>query len=92
MKAILKTITRSEWCNINPYIASLIQHKILIEGKIYDVESTPTIYDPDTFEISLNSFSFIVKCDDGLSRKLPKLMFITLEDIREEKLNSLLEK
>jgi len=60
---------------------------ILIMGKMYECELTPTIYDPLTFQ--LDKPSYIVTCEDGKMRKYKADYFITLTELRETKLNEL---
>jgi hypothetical protein len=61
----------------------------LTPGKIYDGELTPVIYDPQTLQPVPPSY--VVICDDGKMRKVDSSFFITLEQLREEKLNQLLK-
>ena len=60
---------------------------IIIKGRIYECELTPTITDP----ITLNPAkpSYIVTCEDGYLRKFDADNFITLEELRELKLKEL---
>lgn len=60
---------------------------ILIKGNWYECELTPTIYDPMTFKPS-ESF-YIVTCEDGKFRKYKADNFLTLAEVRENKLNEL---
>lgn len=62
----------------------------LTYGKVYDVEPTPIIYNPNTFEPAPPEY--IVKCDDNLFRKLEAKHFISVEDERNRKLDILLKK
>jgi hypothetical protein len=61
--------------------------QILIMGKMYECELTPTIYDPTT----LNPVkpSYVVKCEDGKFRKYYVEHFIDIQELREEKLKEL---
>jgi hypothetical protein len=58
-------------------------------GRIYDGELTPVIYDPQTLQPVPPSY--VVICDDGKMRKVDASFFITLEQLREEKLNKILD-
>lgn len=64
-----------------------IEH--LTPGRFYDGELTPTIYDPVTLQPALPSY--IIKCDDGMYRKLPSHIFMTPEEFREYQLNKILK-
>lgn len=61
----------------------------LTSGKIYDGELTPVSYDPQTLQPAPPSY--VVICDDGKMRKVDASFFITLEQLREEKLNKILD-
>lgn len=78
----------------------ILYSKITIEpfitkGKSYDAELTPTIYDPETF---IGYKDYIIKCDDGKSRKVNTSVkgglqidyFYDLQQMREDKLNQIL--
>ena len=78
----------------------ILYSKITIEpfitkGKSYDAELTPTIYDPETF---IGYKDYIIKCDDGKSRKVNTFVkeglqidyFDDLQQMREDKLNQIL--
>jgi hypothetical protein len=56
-------------------------------NKCYDVDPTPTQYDPQTLQPSLPSY--IVRCDDGYIRKVDIEYFITQEEWIEKKLKDL---
>ena len=60
---------------------------ILIMGKMYECELTPTIYDPITLKPAKPSY--VVTCEDGKFRKYDADHFITLTELRETKLNEL---
>jgi len=60
---------------------------ILIMGKMYECEITPTIYDPNTYNPAKPSY--VVTCEDGKFRKYDADHFITLTELRETKLNEL---
>ncbi len=60
---------------------------ILIKDNWYECELAPTIYDPMTFKPS-ESF-YIVTCEDGKFRKYKVDNFLTLAEVRENKLNEL---
>ena len=60
---------------------------ILIMGKMYECELTPTIYDPMTFEPAPPSY--VVKCEDGMLRKYNADNFLTISEVREIKLKEL---
>ncbi len=61
--------------------------QILIMGKIYECELTPTIYDPMTFEPTPPSY--VVKCEDGKFRKYDAEHFKDIQEVREDKLKEL---
>ena len=70
-------------------------------GKVYDIETTPIMYDKNTFQPQIGH---IIKCDDGKFRKIgsspletgsglsyPHLerCFISIQDMRDSKLESI---
>jgi hypothetical protein len=61
--------------------------QILIMGKMYECEFTPTIYDPMTLQPAKPSY--IVKCEDGKFRKYESEYFIDIQELRESKLMSI---
>ena len=61
--------------------------RLLIMGKAYECELTPTIYDPMTFQPAKPSY--IVKCEDGKLRKYDAEHFRSIQEAREEKLKDL---
>ncbi len=61
--------------------------QILIMGKIYECELTPTIYDPMTFKP--DKPSYVVKCEDGKFRKYYAENFKDIQEARDEKLKEL---
>jgi hypothetical protein len=56
-------------------------------GKCYDGDLTPIEYDPQTLQPA--PASYVVRCDDGYMRKVDALYFITLEELRQKKLEEL---
>ena len=60
---------------------------ILIKGKMYECELTPTIYDPNTLQPT-EPF-YIVRCEDGKFRKYAAEHFRDIVEWREEKLKEL---
>jgi len=60
---------------------------ILIMGKMYECELTPTIYDPMTFKPVPPSY--VVKCEDGKFRKYEAEHFKDIQEVREDKLKEL---
>ena len=60
---------------------------ILIMGKMYECELTPTIYDPMTLQPAKPSYE--VKCEDGKFRKYDTEHFIDIQEVRELKLKEL---
>jgi hypothetical protein len=60
---------------------------ILIMGKMYECELTPTIYDPMTFKPAPPSY--VVKCEDGKFRKYEVVNFKDIQEVREDKLKEL---
>lgn len=56
-------------------------------GKCYVAHPTPVIYDPITLQPV--EPSYVVRCDDGLMRKVDAKYFMTLEEWREMKLNEI---
>ena len=60
----------------------------LTQGKVYEGDLTPTMYDPQTLQPAKPSY--IVKCDDGKFRKFMTEHFLTLEEWREKQINSVL--
>jgi len=63
--------------------------KWVTPGKIYDGDLVPTIIDRITMEPVPPSY--IIRCDDGKSRKMDASFFITVEELREKKLKELLD-
>ena len=61
--------------------------QILIKGNWYECELTPTIYDPNTLK-PVDPY-YIVTCEDGMYRKYKADNFITLTELRDEKLQQL---
>ena len=59
---------------------------ILIMGKMYECELSPTMYDPTTFKPVR---AYIVTCEDGKFRKYDLEHFRDIVEIREEKLKEL---
>ena len=59
---------------------------ILIKGKMYECELSPTMYDPTTFEPVR---AYIVTCEDGKFRKYDLEHFRDIVEIRAEKLKEL---
>jgi len=59
---------------------------ILIKGKMYECEFTPTMYDPTTLEPFR---AYIVTCEDGKFRKYDVEHFRDIVEIRAEKLKEL---
>jgi hypothetical protein len=60
---------------------------ILIMGKMYECELTPTIYDPTTLNPAKPSY--VVKCEDGKFRKYDAKHFKDIQEVREDKLKEL---
>ncbi len=60
----------------------------LKNGGVYDGELCPITYDPYTLQPLPKSY--IIKCDDGKYRKFEKSYFLPLEEMRNNKLNDLL--
>jgi hypothetical protein len=60
---------------------------ILIMGKMYECELTPTIYDPMTLQPSKPYY--VVKCEDGKFRRYDAENFKDIQEVREEKLKEL---
>ncbi len=56
-------------------------------GKCYDGDLVPIQYDPQTLQPA--PASYVIKCDDGYNRKVDALYFITLEELRQKKLEEL---
>lgn len=56
---------------------------ILIIGKLYECELSPTMYDPTTFEPVR---AYIVACEDGKLRKYDLEHFIDIAEMRDIKL------
>jgi hypothetical protein len=61
--------------------------QILIMGKMYECELTPTVYNPMTFK--QDKPYYIVVCEDGKFRKYDTENFRDIQQIREQKLNKL---
>lgn len=57
-------------------------------GKCYDVELSPTMYDPQTLVPSPPVY--IVKCNDNNWRKVDTVYFITKEEWREQQINKII--
>ena len=55
-------------------------------GKFYDADTSVVHYDPDTYEPKVY---YIIRCDDGKTRKFDIDWFIPIDVWREEKLNKL---
>lgn len=55
-------------------------------GKIYDAKLTPVIYDAMTFQPSR---AYIIRCDDGKSRKMEIDLFMTVDEWRDKQLEDL---
>ena len=68
----------------NPY--SGLDH-ILIIGKMYECELTPTTYNPMTFQPDKSSY--IVTCEDGKFRRYYSEHFKDIVEVRAEKLKEL---
>lgn len=60
---------------------------ILIKGKMYECELTPTMYDPNTFQPA--AASYIVTCEDGKFRKYDVEHFRDIVEVRVDKLKEL---
>ena len=60
---------------------------ILIKGKMYECEFTPTMYDPNTYQPAKPYY--IVRCEDGKFRKYDAEHFRDIEEVRAEKLKEL---
>jgi len=78
------------WLNEDGYSYTLhLEHcKYLTPNKLYQVDKSPTMYDPKTFQ---PSFFNIVKCDDGMSRKIDIAYFEMIEEYRDRRLNSIID-
>lgn len=78
MKLYLPELANLDWsiCHLTP-------------GKIYDGELTPVVYDPQTLQPAPPCY--IVICDDGKSRKIDSHYFSKLDELREEKINQILD-
>ncbi|HOB26374.1 MAG TPA: hypothetical protein PKG93_04440 [Bacilli bacterium] len=85
MKLYLKEINHRGGISGTPF--DIILAGDLTIGSIYDCELCPTIYDPHTLQPVPPSY--IVKCNDGKYRKVDSSFFLTLEEMRNEKLNNL---
>lgn len=74
---------------INVNIVDGLDHinEILIKGHWYECELTPTIQDPMTFKPT--EPYYIVTCEDGKFRKYKTDNFLTLAEVRDEKLQQL---
>lgn len=59
---------------------------ILIMGKMYECELTPTFYDPMTFEPVRD---YIVTCEDGKFRRYDLKHFKDIVEVRSEKLKEI---
>jgi hypothetical protein len=66
--------------------SEIIDELHIKSGKVYDATLCPTIYDPNTFRALPRSY--IIKCD-GEYRKVPAKYFITISELRHNKLNQL---
>jgi hypothetical protein len=60
---------------------------ILIMGKMYECELTPTLYDPTTLNPAKPSY--VVKCEDGKFRRYNAEHFRDIQEVREVKLKEL---
>jgi len=60
---------------------------ILIMGKMYECELTPTLYDPTTLNPAKPSY--VVKCEDGKFRRYNAEHFRDIQEVREGKLKEL---
>ena len=60
---------------------------ILIKGKMYECEFTPTMYDPNTFQPAKPYY--IVRCEDGKFRKYDVEHFRDIVEVRVDKLKEL---
>lgn len=58
-------------------------------GNWYEGDLTPTIYNPSTLEPA--GPAYIIMCDDGRMRKINAEFFITIDELREKKLNEILD-
>ena len=56
-------------------------------GNVYEGQLCPTMCDPYTLQPV--SPSYIIKCNDGKWRKVDASFFLTLEEIRDNKLSEL---
>lgn len=59
----------------------------LKKGNIYIGEEVPLMFNPDTFQAEPKAY--IIKCDDGKYRKVMADCFLTIDELRELKLNKL---
>lgn len=65
-----------------------IKHcKYLTPNKLYQVDESPTMYDPNTFQPLIN---YIVKCDDGMTRWIDINYFEIIEEYRNRRLDSII--
>lgn len=77
------------WLNEDGSYTLHLEHcKYLTPNKLYQVDKSPTMYDPNTFQPFI---FYIVKCDDGMSRKIDIAYFEMIEDYRERRLNSIID-
>ena len=60
----------------------------ITKNKIYLGSETLKMYDPNTFQPAPKSY--IIICDDNKARKLDARFFITIEEVREDRINKLL--
>lgn len=85
MKLYLKEINHSGGISGTPF--DIILAGCLTIGNIYDGELCPVIYDPHTYQPVPPSY--IIKCNDGKYRKVDASFFLTLEEMRDNKLDEL---
>jgi hypothetical protein len=61
---------------------------VLSSNKIYDCEYTPKIYDPQSFNVYIG---LIVRCDDDKYRKFETSDFISVDEMRDQKISEILD-
>lgn len=60
----------------------------LTPNKIYDCEYTPKMYDPQSFHVYIG---LIVRCDDDKYRKFETYDFISVDEMRDQKISKILD-
>lgn len=73
--------------NLHTSLGTLSYSKLLTIGKWYEGDLTPTIYDPETL-LPAGPY-YIIHCDDYKLRKVEGKYFISVDEVRDKKLNEL---